>query len=298
MHSSLAVWFTKHPWQATFVAACLGVLSLQGAVLLVVLASAIPVLVTLERGSRLGGNAMLTVSAAMIGCLMWYQQATWIAMTYALVLFVLPMMLADLLRRTASLNLVFQLSLLIALTSIALVHVLLPEPTLFWVQFLGEAFKALSESGIQFDDTLVPELARILWGAMVAVLLLTVLGAVFLGRWWQSLLHSPGAFGKEFRGLASGVILGVMLLVISVLALVSDFAWADSMAWVAVLGLALLGLAGAHRRKAQGRFTGGWLVLIYVMLLLPFFSFVTVALLAGLGLADFWKNTRSADLHV
>jgi len=298
MHLSLAVWFTKYPWQAAVIAVCLGVLSLQGAVLFVVVASAIPVLITLEHGSRVGGNVMLAVSAAMVGCLMWYQQPVWFAITYALVLFVLPMMLADLLRRTGSLNLVFQLGLLIALTSIAMIYVLVPEPTLFWEQFLGRAFEALSQSGIQFDESLVPQLARTLWGAMVAVLLLTVLSSVFLGRWWQSRVHAPGAFGQEFRGLGSGVILGVILLVISIVALFADIRWIDCMAWVTMLGLALQGLACAHRRKADGRMPRGWLIVIYVMLMVPFFSFVTVALLAGWGLADFWRNMRSADLHV
>lgn len=297
MHLPLAVWLSKHPWQAAILAACLGVLSLQGAILFVVPASAIPVLLTLERGSRIGGNVMLAVSAAMIGCLMWYQQPVWFAITYALVLFALPMMLADLLRRTSSLNLVFQLTLIAALVALALVYVLLPQPTAFWEQFLGRAFEALSQSGIQFDESLVPQLARTLWGAMVAVLLLTVLNSLFLARWWQSLIHSQGAFGFEFRRLSAGVILGVLLVVISIVALVTDLASVDSMAWVAMLGLALQGLAGAHRRKAEGRLPRGWLIVIYVMLMVPFFSFVTVALLAGWGLADFWRNMRNTSLQ-
>jgi len=64
------------------------------------------------------------------------------------------------------------------------------------------------------------------------------------------------------------------------------------MAWVAVMGLALQGLATAHRRKAEGQLQRGWLVAIYVMLIVPLFSFVTVALLAGWGLADFWRRMR------
>lgn len=297
MHLPLAVWLSKHPWQAAILAACLGVLSLQGAVLFVVPASAIPVLLTLEHGPRIGGNVMLAVSAVMIGCLMWYQQPVWFAITYALVLFALPMMLADLLRRTGSMNLVFQLTLVAALVTLALVYVLLPQPNVFWEQFLGRAFDALSQSGIQFDESLVPQLARTLWGAMVAVLLLTVLNSLFLARWWQSLIHSQGAFGFEFRRLSAGVILGVVLVAISVVALVADFASVDCMAWVAMLGLALQGLASAHRRKAEGRLPRGWLIVIYVMLMVPFFSFVTVALLAGWGLADVWRYMRNSGLQ-
>jgi len=84
---------------------------------------------------------------------------------------------------------------------------------------------------------------------------------------------------------------------ISVVALVADFASVDCMAWVAMLGLALQGLASAHRRKAEGRLPRGWLIVIYVMLMVPFFSFVTVALLAGWGLADVWRYMRNSGLQ-
>lgn len=298
MHLLLANWLTRHPWQAAVLAGCLGVLSLQGAVLFVVLASAVPVLMTLEHGPRTGGNLMLAVSAAMIGCLMWYQQSAGFALCYALVLFGLPMLLAELMRRTGSLNFVFQLTLLVALIVIASVFMLVPKPGEFWEGFLGRAFDALSQSGIQLDSALVPQLARTLWGAMVAVLLMAILSILFLARWWQSLIHEAGAFGREFRELRTGMVLGVVLVLISVAALFADQAWLDSMAWVAMLGLALQGLASAHRRKAEGQLPRGWLMVIYVMLMVPIFSFITVALLAGWGLADFWRNMRITSLRV
>jgi len=65
-----------------------------------------------------------------------------------------------------------------------------------------------------------------------------------------------------------------------------------------MLGLALQGLASAHRRKAEGQLPRGWLMVIYVMLMVPIFSFITVALLAGWGLADFWRNMRITSLRV
>ena len=287
-----AAWLVQHPWRAAIVAACLGVLSLQGAVLFVVLASAVPALVMLERGQRAGINAMLAGSAAVIGTLGWFGQPFWMGLVYALAVFGLPALLTGLLRRYGSLNLVFQVTLVLALTALGWVFTMLADPTAVWEHLLKRAFDTLTQAGMQMDSTLIVRLAQTMWGAMVAMLVLANLCAVLLARWWQSLLHSPGAFGREFRELRSGMVLGSLLIAIVVAALCIDTAWLDSMAWVAMMGLAFQGLATAHRYKAKGRLQRGWLVAIYVMLVVPVFSFVTVALLAVLGSADFWRRMR------
>lgn len=292
MQRALAAWFVEHPWRAAVVAACLGMMSLQGAVLFVVLASAVPVLVILERGVQAGMNVMLAGCAAIIGTLLWFQQPLWFGLAYAAAILGLPVLLGGLLRRFGSLNLVFQATLALALLGLGLVFMLLPEPTAIWSPLLKQASAALLEAGFELDAQLVERLSQAMWGAFVALLVLANLSAVLLARWWQSLLHEPGAFGREFRELRSGLVVGTLVIAVSLASLFADFAWLDSMAWVAMMGLALQGLAAAHRRKAEGHLQRGWLVAIYVMLIVPLFSFITVALLAGWGLADFWRRMR------
>lgn len=292
MHRALAAWLVDHPWQAVIITACLGVLSLQGAVLFVVVASAVPVLLLLARGTQAGLNAMLLGCAAVIGTLLWLQQPLWFAISYALGLFALPLILGEVLRRWGSLILVFQLTLVLALFVIGAVFLWLPQPSAIWVQLLQQALSALSKTGLSLDQIPVEQLARTMWGAFIAVLVLANLCATLLARWWQSLLVAPGEFGREFRELRSGMALGMLLVAVALLSLFTNYDWLDSLAWVAMLGLALQGLATLHRRKAQGRLQQGWLVAIYVMLIVPLFSFITVALLAGCGLADFWRRLR------
>jgi hypothetical protein len=293
VHRSLAAWLCERPWRAAWLAALLGVLSLQGVILMVPVASAIPVLLWLHRGPKFGMNVGLVGSVAVVAVLMYFKQSVLVSVACALILFGLPMLWAALLARFGSLNLVFQLTLLAALMFLAGVFVLLPEPIAIWQQAMEQVFNSLQASGVQMDAQFIPQLARTMWGAMVAVLVTTTLGSVFLGRWWQMLQVAPGAFGREFRQLSSGNVLGTVLAMIAAASLVSDFAWLNSMSWVAMLGLALQGLAAAHRRKAEGHLKHGWLVAIYVLLIVPLFSFVTVALLAGLGLADFWKRAAA-----
>lgn len=292
MHRALAAWFAGHPWRAAVIAACLGVLSLQGAALFVVLAGAVPVLVMLERGTQAALNVVLTAAFAVTGMLLWFQQPLQFGIGYVVLVFGLPLLLGGLLRRYGSLNLVFQVILLLSLLGLGLVFVVLPEPTTIWVKLLHQAFATLSQAGFAMDATLIDRLAQSMWGAFVSVLVLANFSAVLLGRWWQSLLHAPGEFGREFRELRSGTVMGGLLVVLAVSSLFIGSAWLNSMAWVAMMGLALQGLAAAHRRKAAGQMQRGWLVAIYVMLIVPLFSFITVALLAGLGLADFWRRIR------
>jgi hypothetical protein len=292
MHRALAAWFVEHPWRTAVVTACLSVLLLLGAIPLVILVGAIPALVMLEHGPRAGFNVMLAGSAAVIGTAIGFQQSPWYGLAYAAILFVVPVLFSELLRRYGSLNLVFQGILLLALFTIGLVFVVLPHPTDIWQTPLTQSLEMLQRAQIKVDAALFDYWVRSMWGAVVALLVLVSFGAVLLARWWQSLIHAPGEFGKEFRALSAGVVLTSVLAAVCVISLFTDFAWLDSLAQVAVMGLALQGLAVAHRRKAEGRLRQGWLVTIYVLLVATLSSSVTVALLAVWGLVDFWRRMR------
>lgn len=273
------------------VTACLSVLLLLGVIPLV-LVGAIPALVTLERGPRAGINAMLAGSAAVIGTMIGFEQSAGYGATYAGMLFVLPVLFSELLRRYGSLNLVFQGILLLTLAVISLIFMVLPNPTDIWQAPLSQSMAMFQRAEIQVDATLFDYWVRSMWGAVAALLLLLNFSAMLLARWWQSLIHAPGEFGKEFRSLSAGVALTSVLALLSVASLFSNLAWLDSLAQVAVMGLALQGLAVAHRRKAEGSLRQGWLVTIYVLLVATLSSSVTVALLAVWGLVDFWRRKR------
>ena len=300
MHLPLAVWLSKHPWQAAILAACLGVLSFAFPPLVIVV-SAIIALIVLEQGYFLAAQAMLFSGAAIIAMLMlmWPKgDALGYGIGYATIFLVLPMFLSDLLRRTGSLNLVFQLLLLIGFVSLALVYVLLPNPSAFWEPSINQAYDILIENGVRVDKSLAHMWADRFWGVVISGVTFLVLCGVFLGRWWQSLIHSHGAFGREFRRLSSGVVLGSLQFLLLLVALFVDVEWMKDMSRVALLGLTLQGLAAAHRSKAEGWLPVGWLRVIYVLLLLPLISDITVLFLAGWGFAVFWRRMRSTGLRV
>jgi hypothetical protein len=122
--------------------------------------------------------------------------------------------------------------------------------------------------------------------------LLGTLSALFLGRWWQSLLESPGGFGSEYRELRLGRVLGVAAIAVIAAAAFADIELLDCLSWVAVSSLAYQGLAAAHRRKAAQLMGQGGLVVIYVFLLVPLSAFIMVTLLAAWGAADNWRQLK------
>jgi len=297
MYRALAAWLTERPWRAAVVAACFGLFSLQSAMLFGALASAVPVLVLLERGGLAGTNVLLAGSVSVIGTLLYFGQSIWVALSYAVFLFGLPTLMGELLRRSGSLTFVFQLTVLISVAVLCGIYALVPAPAAIWEQLMRQAFNTLAQAGIPMDEKLIAPLARTLWGAVIAVLAFSSLGSVFLARWCQALLHAPGAFGGEFQQLRTGIVLGTVLVAVTIGSFVTDIALLDSLAWVAIMALGLQGLATAHRTKAEGHLQRGWLVAIYVLLIVPLSMFVTVALLAAWGLADHWRRMRLGALR-
>jgi hypothetical protein len=168
-----------------------------------------------------------------------------------------------------------------------------------WREQIQLVWTSMAKAGLQIEgdrDMIIDAWSRTMWGALAALALATVFGAVLLGRWWQSLLDTPGSFGVEYRQLRLGRALGVATTVLFIVALLTDSALVASLAWVAFAALAFQGLAAAHRSKAVGRLDRGWLVAIYVLLIVLPVTSIVVFLLAIWGFADNWlrPRTRSA----
>jgi hypothetical protein len=299
MHRAIAVWLTGHPWRAAFASAMSGALSPQLPLPFLVIAAAIAVLVALRFDLRYAVGMAFTAGLS----------ASWVVLSLARpggwlvfgvgVLFFGPMLLGWLLRQTGSLNLAFQVALLSMAVLLIGLFVVLPDPVGIWREQLELAWTSMAKAGLRIEgdrEVIIAAWARTMWGGLAALSLGTVFGAVLLGRWWQSLLDTPGSFGVEYRQLRLGRAMGIATTLLFIVALLTDSALVASLAWVAFAALAFQGLAAAHRSKAVGRLDRGWLVAIYVLLIvLPVTSFV-VLMLAIWGFADNWlrPRTRSA----
>lgn len=296
MHRAIAAWLTEQPWRAAVASAFCGALSPQMMLPFMILAGAVPVLVALRLDAKIALGIAATGAAAAGWVVLSVTQPTAWVFAGLVLLFFSPVLLGILLRRTGSLNLCFQIAVLGAAAALVAVHVALPDPVSIWTELLHRVLDSMALAGLNLEgdqDAIVLVWARTMWGALAALALATVLGALFVGRWWNSLLESPGAFGSEYRRLRLGLVLGVSITALFVIALATDSPLIASLAWVAFAALSFQGLAAAHRSKAGGRLNRGWLAAIYVLLIVPLSTSITVFVLAIWGFADNWLRPRT-----
>lgn len=301
MHRALAAWLIARPWHAAFASALTGALSALFPFPFVIFAGAISVLVLLRFdvgpaiGIALTGAAAATlVVVTNIGSDAWVFGA--VLLFFLLALFFGAVAFATLLKRTGSMNMCVQVGVLVAAAAVLLVHAVLDDPGKFWLPLVHHVIDATADAGIYPESergVIVQMWAQTMWGVFAALSLAVALGALFLGRWWQSLLSAPGAFGHEYRRLRLGIVLGTSLTVVFGLMMLSNSMLLASLAWVGLPALVFQGLAAAHRSKARGSLNQGWLAAIYVLLIVPLSNSVTIFALAVWGFIDNWRKPKA-----
>jgi hypothetical protein len=218
-------------------------------------------------------------------------------------LIALPYALGVLLHRTGSLTLCFQSAVLGAAALLGAIFLSIDDPVDYLRDLMQTVAQAMEASGIPAAEDRLSKMPGLTnWGVYVTLGLVVLLGMLFLGRWWQTLLDAPGEFGREFRQLKLGKALGVLALVVVAAAIGSTlfgrrFAAVDAWLWIAVAALVCLGLAAAHERHRAGLLGRGWLVAMYVLLILPIREtmLLAIALLAAWGLADNWRKSQATS---
>lgn len=277
--------------------ALLGVLSPSLLPPLTVFAAAIPVLIGLERGRHWMLGAALAGTITGIWTITSIAQPLTVNLVDIGLLFVAPTLLAMVFGATGSLNLCFQLAVLASALGLVVVHLVLDDPVGFWVPMVDSVVASLSKAGVQMQsdpETVTAGLAKVMWSAFAALTLCTVLSALWLGRWWQSLLRAPGSFGREFQQLRLGVVLGIGASIVLLMTLVTDSTLVDSLVGTVFIALSLQGLAAAHRSRARAGWNRGWLAAIYVLLIVS--MPITVMALAVWGFADNWARPRTQNI--
>ena len=145
---------------------------------------------------------------------------------------------------------------------------------------LSDAYQQLSvEEQARLGALLMP----VLTGLLAALLQITTLLSLMLGRYWQALLYNPGGFGLEFRALRFSPAPAMVLLAGMLLA-PSLGVQAAMLAPLCSVPLVFAGIALVHGLVAQNRMSRFWLVGLYVTLAL--FMQLLYPLLAILAIVD------------
>ncbi len=170
---------------------------------------------------------------------------------------------------------------------------LIADPLLFWQHLLAQALAPLQayegQNAGAWQKT-IAGMARLMPGMSAAGLLIGAVAMVLLGRYLQSRLQRPGAFGAEFRALSLGRSVTIVASVVLVVRLFWPIPMLENLAIVMLAMFAFQGLAVAHALFRTYHWPRWGLVLLYVLIVL--FPLWIAGLVSGAGLVDNWFDFR------
>lgn len=221
-----------------------------------------------------------------------------LALGFVLAVWLPCWLLAHIVRRGGSLVLGLLAGAALGVILVLGVHAVVGDPTHAWREYVSQdLLPAMHQAGLdaasqhEIKSRLISA-APILTGMLAAFMTLGWMVALLLARWWQAQLVKPEGFRLEFHQLRLGrsAALGT-LLVVAVAVLVSGGVGTAALNVLMVLAVLFLmqGLAVIHAVVAHQRSAVGWLIVLYVVLLLVPHSILLVA--AG-GIADNWADFR------
>ena len=251
-------------------------------------------LATLRYGAVEGG-VVLAGSAAVFAVAMWALAGSIAPAVVFVVVTGLPVFaLSALLRATASQGVVLVTATLVTGAAIAMLYLAVPDPAEWWLDvfagFLAGGAEGVDSGGF---EQLAGMLRTVVTGLPIAVMV-TAVCTVILARWAHAALDNPGGFGREFRTLrvGRGFAAGAGAVVVLALFLTPRGAGiGHDLLMLIVAACAIQGIATVHGlvgMRGRGR---GWLVAMYLSLLLV--TPAAVLALSVAGFSDAWLDYRA-----
>lgn len=257
-------------------------------------------LVTLKYGVADGAlilAASVAVSSAVMLLVLHSADA---ALLFAVSMGLPILFLAAILRTTASQGAALASAGLLGGSVIAAVHLLTADPVAWWRGVLETFLIDRMQRGAAPDPATVEslravteKLAPLMTGAPTGI----AVGAMvllFLARWGHAVLDNPGGFGKEFRALRLDRRVAVAALVLGLSAIFFRGFASGLLPELFNLVVALYviqGIAVAHALVKHRQASSGWLVAMYILVVLM--PPLAMILLSVTGFSDTWLNYRA-----
>ncbi len=262
-----------------------------------IISAAAVALVTLRQGQRDGIITILGAGIALgiLGRILF--DSAGLAIAYALVFWFPVWIFSVLLRESGQLALTFEVALGPALLGIIGTYLFNSNPASIWREKLRLVFSPmiknpppgieieLVESGIQIGS-------HYMTGVVVAGLLVSLVLAILLGRWWQAMLFNPGGFRKEFLSLKPRAIVAYVFLIIFILAGLSSGLVSEGMINAGILGFFFYLIVGTAILHVLISTTSSSRFLLPVMYLVLLFIPYVLFPVAVLGFSDTWADWR------
>lgn len=260
------------------------------------LGAAIMALVTLRKGAREGflillWTALPNAVLAIVNPIPMTQMAFLVGIIGGnLVVWLLALVL----RETVSWRQVLQVSAILGIIAVVIVHISNNDITGHWYQMYDDYVRhldklssvSLSKANLQ---SLFLQLAKITTGICTVILLLINLSNLIIARWMQSLLYNPGALAEELCKIRLSISFDVLLgLNIIAILLGIDLAW--DILPIVLLAFFLAGISLFHAVIARINLGWGWIVGFYALLII--FYGVIPWIMMIIAFLDTWLDIR------
>ena len=290
MNRSLAGWLANNPPGAVIVTGLLGLLPFLGIGFVFFLPGAVPALLTLQRGPRAGLAVAIGASVLLVLTIWFFWRPVPAVLLYPLWMLGPPLLLAGLLARSGSLSLCFQVTVLATALLAVVLHGVFGDP----VRVFDPYLRALGDEMVRLKlvtdvEAFVAAIGQMMWGWIAVLTMLLAVLALFVARWWQSLVGEAGGFGAEFRALRLGRALGVVAAVFIGLTFWTTQPIVRDIANVLLCALLIVGLAAVHRFRIERELHVAWLWVTYAGLFLV--APIMVPVIAGWGFVDNWLRS-------
>jgi hypothetical protein len=234
-----------------------------------IVSSATIALVTLRAG--LGhGAALAAIAVVMLAALAWAVGVEpLVGLATGLVQWLPALVLAEVLRRTVSWPMMLLTATGLGCGGILLVHAAVPDVAQMWVTVLqatlGPVFQQTGMSPAELEETF-RQVAPMMTGMLAAAMVLSLVLAMIIARYWQAALYNPGGFADEFQQLRLGKAPALVLVGLLAGAWVGQSNLLTEMSLVFLVAFFIQGVALVHGLTRQLGMNRFWLVGMYVLL--------------------------------
>ena len=208
------------------------------------------------------------------------------------------LLLSWVLRQTRSMSTTMVIATIVAMVVVLMMYLLVGEPVAWWRQALEQTFLlAQADTSLPLSpadlERVLDALSRAMTGLLGAGILLSLMGSIFLARWWQSLLYNRGGFRAEFLALRLDYRVSILLLLVLSLMFITKGIWGQLAGDLLVVLLALYTLVGLAFVHGLVALTGAHVGILFALyLLLAFLLPQMMIFLAAAGYTDSWLNLR------
>jgi len=279
-------WVTQRRYRLVLVA-------IAFAPFLPVISTALLALETIRLGGLTASTSALAAAGGIItlGALSTSEIGTFTVLGTATVF--AGVVLGVLVRWAKSLTLAFQGSLLICVLAVIVGLIVWPDPGVLVGSMVEEIASVLRANGATDSQlAIVQSWNTLLFGVLGAVVFSQLVVALLLAYWWSGFNGPTGEFGRQFRMLRLGRVLGIPATLIMAVSLVLDAAVVQNLFPLALFGFWFQGVAVSHAWARTKNWHPIVLGIAYVLLVTPLTGLVILGF-GSLGLVDNWFDLRA-----